>query len=137
VAVRPNSWRAAAIIIQGNGDSTGAVGELPANGLGTALTGVDTATVATATGSLAFTIDVAGGCSSGFSTVTLTVGATSSATLGSSAFLGSSAVLVDSVASERTVAFFFFGFGSAAAGLISLESVDASASTSTTIPSPK
>src|SRR5712672_470031 len=78
VGVLPNSWRAAAIIINGNGDSTGAVGELPADGFCTALTRLDTARVA--------------GCASfGFSTVTDTVGA------GFSATLGSSAVLVDGV----------------------------------------
>ena len=48
--VRPNSCRAAAIIIHGNGDSTGAVGELPANGFRTALTTLDIAVVTTATG---------------------------------------------------------------------------------------
>ena len=50
VGVRPNSCRAAAIIIHGNGDSTGGVGELPANGFRTALTALDIAVVTTATG---------------------------------------------------------------------------------------
>src|SRR4029077_10308527 len=146
VGVRPNSCRAAAITIHGSGDSTGAVGALPENGLRNPLTTLDTATVATVTGSLALTVDVAGDCSFGFSTVTLTVGARPSATLGSSTFL------VDSVAFACTVRavalpvsrvgstaswvvgccavldfFFFFGFGSATAVFVSLESVDASA----------
>src|SRR6478752_2607961 len=50
VGVRPNSCRAAAIIIHGNGDSTGGVGELPANGFRTALTALDIAVVTAATG---------------------------------------------------------------------------------------
>ena len=50
LAVRPNSCRAAAIIIHGNGESNGAVGELPASGLRTALTTLDIAVVTTMTG---------------------------------------------------------------------------------------
>jgi hypothetical protein len=96
--------RAAAIIINGRADSTGVGGD---------------------TGSLALTVDVAAGSSFGFSTETVTVGPGSSATFESSAFVP------DSVASTvRAVGvpvfFFFFGFGSGA-GLVSLESVDASA----------
>jgi hypothetical protein len=152
LGVRPNdSCRAAAITIHGNGDSTGAVGALPANGFRTALTTVEIAVVTTSTG--------AGGCSFGFSAITSTVfGTDETITLavgaGSSDTSGSSAVLVDSVASDCTVRavavpifgvdstaswvglvdccdtldfFFFFGDGSAATGFGSLESVDSSA----------
>src|SRR5690349_4629656 len=65
LGVRSNSCRAAAIIIRGSGDSTGIVGELPANGLRTSLTMLDIAVVTTAA--------AACGCGWGFWTVTSAV----------------------------------------------------------------
>jgi hypothetical protein len=50
-AVAKDSRRAAASIVHVIGDSTGAVGELPANGFKKALTTVDIAVVTTSTGS--------------------------------------------------------------------------------------
>ena len=95
LGVLPKSCRAAAIIIHGNGDSTGAVGELPANGFWTALTMLDIAVVATSTRAC--------GCCFGVSTITSAVfGTDETDTLavgaGSSAAFGSSDVLVCSVA---------------------------------------
>jgi hypothetical protein len=100
LGVLPDSCRAAAIIIHGKGDSTGAVGELPANGFWTALTMFDIAVVATSTRACGFCFGVSTITSAVFGTDetdTLAVGA------GSSAAFGSSEVLVCSVASERTV----------------------------------
>ena len=148
-AVRPNSCRAAAIIIHGNGESNGAVGELPASGLRTALTTLDIAVVTTMTGGCGRCFGVSTTTSAMFGTedtVTLVVGAGSSAALGASAFLVSSAVFTDSVAARTVRAaavpafsvfplgswvdcrdaldfFVFFGVDSVAAAFASLESV--------------
>ena len=152
LGVRPNSCRAAAIIIHGNGESNGAVGELPANGFRTALTTLDIAVVTTMTGGCGRCFGVSTTTSAMFGTedtVTLVVGAGSSAALGASAFLVSSAVFTDSVAARTVRAaavpafsvfplgswvdcrealdfFFFFGVDSVAAAFVSLESVDVS-----------
>ena len=76
--VRPNSCRAAAIIIHGNGESNGAVGELPASGLRTALTTLDITVVTTMTGGCGRCFGVSTTTSAMFgteNTVTLVVGA--------------------------------------------------------------
>jgi hypothetical protein len=161
VGVRPNSCRAAAIIIHGNGDSTGGVGELPANGFRTALTALDIAVVTAATGACGG-VDTTGfgvsSLTSACATDGLAVGG------GAAATCGSSVVCVDSVASDGTVravalpvfgfdstaslvglldccealdffCLFGFGSGSAAAGFVSLESVDALVFSAACLPS--
>ena len=65
LVVRPISSRVAASTIHDSGESAGAVGELPANGLSNALTTCDIAVVTVATG--------ADGCCFGVATITLAV----------------------------------------------------------------
>src|ERR1700754_4950109 len=102
-AVRPDSCRAGPIIIHGNGELTGAVGELAASGLRTALTTLDIAVVTTMTGGCGRCFGVSTTTSAIFGTEdTVTLGVGAGSALVPSAFLGSTA-FIDSVASARSV----------------------------------